>query len=178
MLLRLLLLALLIPALLIVVPFLIASWGGLDGASPPSAASTTASSTLTAAPSAGAATPTSPVRLDATACPTAQAPYPVVAVGPRTSCSFAADTRLAYVNTTAARTSPTATTSPAATPATASGTSAGSGPAAASVAPVQLTVFSVARGENVSLTCEGTSALVTCASTDGAKVYLSTRPLG
>ena len=168
-LLRLALLVLLVPLALFLIPYLWASLGDSDAGPLPaptvtsterggtgastgvgsrspgtSSGATTSGRTAGTTSATGATGGTSgPVRLDAKACPGGGNPYPGVAVGPGTSCAFAADTRLAYVN---------------------SG-SLGK--------PVTLTVFSVARGANVTMACSG-EALVTCASADGAKVYLYT----
>lgn len=88
---------------------------------PPAGPGATTAGSLTLTPTAGS----SPLRLDATPCPVAAAPYPGVAVGPGTSCAFAADTRLAYVSSGAAGKT------------------------------VTLTVFDAATGRNTSLTCTG-----------------------
>jgi hypothetical protein len=158
---------LLIPVALFAIPYLLSAINGGDSpesapvTTAPATSSTSSASRTSTSPGAGTTgtgtssrasvtlaptTGTTPVRLDATPCPAAAAPYPGVAVGPATSCSFAADTRLAYVNSGAAG------------------------------KPITLSVFSVAKGANVTLNCTG-QALVTCSSTDGAKVYLATGPL-
>lgn len=168
-LLRLLFLVLLIPVALFAIQYLLSAINGGDSpesapvTTAPATSSTSSASRTSTSPGAGTTgtgtssrasvtlaptTGTTPVRLDATPCPAAAAPYPGLAVGPGTSCAFAADTRLAYVNSGAS----------------------------GQPQPVTLTVFSVAKGQNVTLSCTG-QALVTCSSPEGAKVYLATGPL-